>query len=73
MHLNEIFVYFHKIFFLGLPNLGTQIRCAQNWYTAVQGDLTYPLSMYQINVPRVAQKQIKLISANIYQQLGLGA
>ena len=28
--------------FPGLPDLGTQIRWAQNWYTAVQTDLKYP-------------------------------
>ena len=28
----------------GLPNLGSQITCAQNWYTAVQIDLKYPLA-----------------------------
>ena len=29
--------------FPGLPNLGTPIRCAQNWYTTVQMNLKYPL------------------------------
>ena len=33
-----------KIFFPSLPNLGAQIRCAQNQYTPVQMDLKYPLS-----------------------------
>ena len=36
-------VAFTKSFFPGLPNLGAQIRCAQNWYSAVQTDLKYPL------------------------------
>ena len=36
----KIYVYIHKkSFFPGLPNLEAQIRCAQNWYTAVQMDL----------------------------------
>ena len=39
----NIYFYFHKIFFLILPNLGTQIRCVQNHYTAVQMDLKYSL------------------------------
>ena len=30
-------------FFPGLPNFRAQIRCAQNWYTAVQMDLKYRL------------------------------
>ena len=38
----NIYVYVHKIFSPGLPNLGTQIRCAQSRYTAVQTDLKYP-------------------------------
>ena len=37
-----------QIFFLGLPNLGTQIRCPQNWYTVVQTDLKYPLLMQSL-------------------------
>ena len=33
------------IFFpTGSPNLGAQIRCAQNRYTALQTDLKYPTS-----------------------------
>ena len=32
-----------KIFSPGSRNLGAQIRCAQNRYTAVQMDLKYPL------------------------------
>ena len=35
---------FTKNIFLNLPNLGAQIRCAQNRYIAVQTDLKYPLS-----------------------------
>ena len=35
-----------KNFSLGLPNLGAQIICAQNWYTAVQMDLKYPLGFF---------------------------
>ena len=31
--------------FLGLPNLGTQIRCAQNWYTTVQTESKIPPAM----------------------------
>ena len=31
------------IFFPGLPNLSTQSRFAQNWYTTVQMDLKYHL------------------------------
>ena len=31
-----------KNFFPGLLNLCAQVRCALNWYTAVQTDLTYP-------------------------------
>ena len=30
-------------FFPGLPNLGSQNRCALNQYTTVQTDLKYPL------------------------------
>ena len=39
----NIYVYFCKRFFPGIPNLGTQIRCAQNRYTAFQSDLKYPI------------------------------
>ena len=39
-YLNEIS---HKKISSGLPVLGTQIRCAQNWYTAVQMDIKYPM------------------------------
>ena len=35
---------FIRIFFPGLPNLGAQIRCAQNRYTTVQMDLKYSLT-----------------------------
>ena len=35
---------FRRSFFPGLPNLGSQIRCAQNRYTAVQIDLKYPFA-----------------------------
>ena len=35
----NIHVYFHNFFFPGLPNLGAQIRCAQNWYIVVQTNL----------------------------------
>ena len=46
----NIYVYFHKKrFFLGLPNLGAQISCAQNHYTADQIELKYPL----LNVDKV--------------------
>ena len=41
---------FQETFFLGLPNLGAQIRCAQNHYTADQIELKYPL----LNVHKVA-------------------
>ena len=34
---------FKKNFSQGSRNLGAQIRCAQNRYTAVQMDLKYPL------------------------------
>ena len=50
---------FTKTFFLGLPYLGAQIKYAQNWYTAVQVDLTHALRIYQINVPQVTQKANK--------------
>ena len=56
---HETFVNFHKNFFLGLPYLGAQIKYAQNWYTAVQVDLTHALLIYQINVPQVTQKANK--------------
>ena len=36
-------VYFHKKKFPSLPNMGTQIRCAQSRYKTVQTDLKYPL------------------------------
>ena len=39
---------FTKKNFPGLPNLGTQIRGAQNRYTAVQIDLKYPLATFKI-------------------------
>ena len=51
---HEIFVNFHKNSYLS-----AQIKYAQNWYTTVQVDLTHPLLMYQINVPRVTQKANK--------------
>ena len=34
-------VFSQNIFSPGLPNLGAQIRCAQNRYTAAQIDLKY--------------------------------
>ena len=34
---------FTQKFFPGLANLGAQIRCAQNLYTALQMDLKYLL------------------------------
>ena len=37
-----IFVTFAKKFFRHVPNLGSQIRCAQNRYTSVQIDVKYP-------------------------------
>ena len=41
-YLQELHVCFHeKTFFPSLPNLGAQIKCAQNWYTAVQMDLKF--------------------------------
>ena len=38
------------MFFSGLPDLGTQIRCTQNWYIAFQMDLKYPLTVYLYSV-----------------------
>ena len=35
-------------FFQDLPNLGTQIRCAQNQYAAFQMGLKYPLTHFDI-------------------------
>ena len=35
-----------EIFPPGLPNLGSKIRCAQNWYTAVQIIKVPPASGY---------------------------
>ena len=37
-----------KKLFSGLPNLGSQIRCAQDCNTAVQMDLKYPLQVVQM-------------------------
>ena len=37
-----------NFFFPGLPNLGTQIICAQNQYTAVQTDLKYTPGLSKI-------------------------
>ena len=41
--MQYLFLLSQKAFFPGLPNLGAQIRCAHNRYTAVQTDLKYPL------------------------------
>ena len=42
--------YIHKKFSSGLPNLGAQIRRAQNWYTYVQTDLKDPLQACKLQV-----------------------
>ena len=42
--MRTTYVYFTKVFFPKLSNLGPQIRCGQNRYTSVQMDLKYPLS-----------------------------
>ena len=50
---------FIRIFFPGLPNLGAQIRCAQNRYTTVQMDLKYYLeicSMLIMKTPECVYK-----------------
>ena len=41
---------FTKKNFPGLPNLSTQIRCAQNWYTTVQIDPKYLLVVEEMVV-----------------------
>lgn len=33
--MQNIYIYFDKKKFPGVPNLNAQIRCAQNWYTPV--------------------------------------
>ena len=38
-----MFTFTKKNFSPSLPSFGSQIRCAQNWYTAVQTELKYPL------------------------------
>ena len=45
-----MFTFTIKSYFPGLPNLGAQIGCAQNQYTAVQTDLKYPLIPSWINL-----------------------
>ena len=42
MYLHQICLLSQNKFFPGLPNLGAQIRCAQDRYTAVKTDLKYP-------------------------------
>ena len=42
-----MFTFTIKSYFPGLPNLGAQIRCAQNQYTAFQTDLKHPLNAVQ--------------------------
>ena len=43
-YLHEISMFAFTIFTPCLPNLGDQIRCAQNRYAAVQTDIKYPLT-----------------------------
>ena len=45
------FTFTKHFFFPGLPNLGAQIRCAQNWYPAVQTHLKYPLAGHYLDLP----------------------
>ena len=40
-HLHKISKFTLKLFSPGLSNLAAQIRCAQNWYIAVQIDPKY--------------------------------
>ena len=54
-----IYAYFHKkLFFPSLPNLGAQIRCAQNRYIAVQRDLKHPL-ICSMSTIETLQKGVK--------------
>ena len=39
--MKYLFLFSQMFLLTGLPNLGTQIRCAQNRYTAGQTDLKY--------------------------------
>ena len=60
-YLHEISIFtLIKKFFPGLPNLGAQIRCAQNWYTAVQTDLKYPLDVYRMLF--LALKKVQIVT-----------
>ena len=48
-YLSKISMFtFTKKKFPGLTVLGAQVRCAQNWYIAVQIDLKYPLVVINI-------------------------
>ena len=56
------------LLFPGLPNLGFQIRCAQNWYTTDQIDLKYP--DYQQQGSNQARKVISCPQTRILFLLG---
>ena len=44
IYTKYLFTFTQK-FFPRLPSLGAHIRCAQNWYAAVQMDLRYTLAV----------------------------
>ena len=56
-YLHQISMFTFTIFSPGSPNLGTQIRCAQNQYTTVQVDLKHP----HIHSPTLTKSFLSLV------------